>query len=56
MDMRIYKTEEWHFQKLSILEICEISDFQVYKNSCIALISLFLVLIAFSIVLYHIYK
>lgn len=56
MDMRIYKTEEWYFQKLPILEVCKISDFQVYKNSCITLISVFLVLISFSIVLYHIYK
>lgn len=56
MDMRIHKTEEWYFQKLSILEVCKISDFQVYKNSCITLISVFLVSISFSIVLYHIYR
>jgi len=43
-------------QKLSISEVCEKSDFQVYKNSCITLISVFLVSISFSIVLYYIYK
>lgn len=52
----MYKTEEWYFQKLSFLEVWEISDFQVYKNTYITFISLFFDLISFSGVLDHIYK